>query len=61
MIEWILVVWLFSAAGLAPGFEIGTYRQLEGEHGCEAARDSVSINTRERDVGFIAMCVERDK
>jgi hypothetical protein len=58
MIEWILVVWLYSSAGIAPAIEIGVYTEL-GD--CEAARDTVHIDVELRDVGFITLCRERDK
>ncbi len=60
MFEWILVVWMISPSGeIAPAFEVGTYRQLDGETGCVQARDSVK--TERSDVGIVAMCIERDK
>ena len=63
VIEWILVVWLVSCSpegcDVAPGFEVGTYRQ---ELDCEVARDSVSPRASENlTVGFVARCIERDK
>jgi hypothetical protein len=62
-VEWILVVWLIVAGPegpvLAPAFEVGTYRMLDGEHGCNRAARSVSFERS--DVEFIALCVERDK
>jgi len=63
MIEWILVVWLISCGpevcAVAPAFPVGTYRKLDGEHGCNAA--SASIRVESESVSFIALCVERDK
>ena len=63
MIEWILVVWLVVAGAngpeLAEPVTVGTYRQLSGEHGCEAALSKFSHP--DPDVSFIALCIERDK
>jgi len=57
MIEWILLVWLVVPGHPpAPAVEAGVYHQ---EARCIAARDSVQ--TEREDVGFIAVCVERDK
>ena len=63
MIEWILVGWLISCGpeecNPAPAFPVGTYRHLDGEHGCNAA--SASIKVESENVSFIALCIERDK
>lgn len=57
MIEFVLVVWLLvPGEPPAPGFEVGTYYDRAR---CEAARDSVKV--ARADVGFISMCIERDK
>ena len=53
---WILLVWLVVPGQPAVPIEVGVYYQ---QARCEAARDSVQ--TEREDVGFVAVCVERDK
>ena len=63
MIEWILVVWLISCGPEscvpAPAFPVGTYRNLEGAHGCNEAGASIKVESES--VSFVALCVERPK
>jgi len=60
MTEWVMIIWMWTSAGMSDPIEVGTYQSYES---CMAAAEE-ALEKRvggKSGTGATAVCVERDK